>query len=242
MAYTTKSGDTWDVIAKQVYGSEYHADILMAANPQQIDTFLLRPGWCLPPRFWRRSATDCCHRGSTRQAMNNGRRVELDVTYNNAPFAGQVGAEIESLTYVDNAADDSDSIDITLDAQDSKWLHGWLPEEGATLRPRIIGRDWNGPGDTHVMECGLFILDDVAYQDAPTTLQVGGVSKPSDTDFSELERETIWKNTSIKRIGESIAGRYGLGFTYDADDYDIECDEQDGTDSSYYNTLCKTTV
>lgn len=142
--------------------------------------------------------------------MNNGRRVELDVTYNNAPFAGQVGAEIESLTYVDNAADDSDSIDITLDAQDSKWLHGWLPEEGATLRPRIIGRDWNGPGDTHVMECGLFILDDVAYQDAPTTLQVGGVSKPSDTDFSELERETIWKNTSIKRIGESIAGRYGL--------------------------------
>lgn len=76
-------------------------------------------------------------------------------------------------------------------------------------------------------------------QDAPTTLQVGGVSKPSDTDFSELERETIWKNTSIKRIGESIAGRYGLGFTYDADDYDIECDEQDGTDSSYYNTLCK---
>ena len=24
--------------------------------------------------------------------MNNGRRVELDVTYNNAPFAGQVGA------------------------------------------------------------------------------------------------------------------------------------------------------
>ena len=132
--------------------------------------------------------------------MNNGRRVELDVTYNNAPFAGQVGAEIESLTYVDNAADDSDSIDITLDAQDSKWLHGWLPEEGATLRPRIIGRDWHGPGATHVMECGLFILDDVAYQDAPTTLQVGGVSKPSDTDFSELERETIWKNTSMQSM------------------------------------------
>ena len=30
--YTTKSGDTWDVIAKEVYGSEYHADALMAAN------------------------------------------------------------------------------------------------------------------------------------------------------------------------------------------------------------------
>ena len=38
--YTTKSGDTWDVIAKEVYGSEYHADVLMAANPQEIDTFI----------------------------------------------------------------------------------------------------------------------------------------------------------------------------------------------------------
>lgn len=171
--------------------------------------------------------------------MNNGRSITLDVTYNNAPFAGQVGAEIESMTYVDNAADDSDSIDITLDAQDSKWLHGWMPEKGATLYPRIIGHDWDRPGDQHVIDCGLFILDDITYQDAPTTLQVGGVSKPSDTDFSEFEREDVWKNTSIKRIGETIAGRYGLGFTYDADDYDIECDEQDGTDSSYYNGLCK---
>ena len=38
--YTTKSGDTWDVIAKEVYGSEYHADVLMAAHPQEIDTFM----------------------------------------------------------------------------------------------------------------------------------------------------------------------------------------------------------
>ena len=165
----------------------------------------------------------------------NGPQLDVRVAHN-----GQVRSTNAALTYVDNAADDSDSIDITLDAQDSEWLHGWLPQEGATLRPRIIGRDWNGPGDTHVMECGLFILDDVAYQDAPTTLQVGGVSKPSDTDFSELERETIWKNTSIKRIGESIAGRYGLDFEFDGDDHDIDAKEQDATDSSFLQDLCDT--
>lgn len=171
--------------------------------------------------------------------MIKTRSVALDVRYNNNPFAGQVGADIESLTYVDNAADNSDSIDITLNAQDSKWIYGWMPDKGATLRPRIRGFNWEREGDNRIIECGLFVLDDVNYSDAPTTLQVGGVSKPSDSDFSELEREVIWKNTSIKRIGESIAARYGLAFTYDADDYDIECDEQDGTDSSYYNQLCK---
>ena len=47
MAYTTKSGDTWDRIAKEVYGSEYKADILMAANPQEIGTFIFSAGGVL---------------------------------------------------------------------------------------------------------------------------------------------------------------------------------------------------
>ena len=137
---------------------------------------------------------------------------------------------------MDNAADDSDSIDLTLDAQDSKWLWGWMPQKGATLYPRLLGHDWERPGDERAIDCGLFVVDDVNYSDTPTTLQLGGVSKPSDSNFSETDRKVTWKNTSIKRIGQTIAARYGLGFTYDAEDYDIECDEQDGADSSYYNT------
>ena len=47
MAYTTKSGDTWDKIAREVYGSEYHADTLMAANPDCIETFIFSSGEAL---------------------------------------------------------------------------------------------------------------------------------------------------------------------------------------------------
>lgn len=45
--YTTISGDTWDVIAKKVYGSEYRADILMAANPTHISEFIFSAGTVL---------------------------------------------------------------------------------------------------------------------------------------------------------------------------------------------------
>lgn len=44
MTYRTKSGDTWDVIAKEVYGNEYRADVLMAANREHIGTFLFGEG------------------------------------------------------------------------------------------------------------------------------------------------------------------------------------------------------
>ena len=61
--------------------------------------------------------------------MIETRRLALDVRYNSYPFAGQVGGDIESLTYTDSAADNSDSIDITINAQDRKWLLGWMPEK-----------------------------------------------------------------------------------------------------------------
>ena len=44
MAYITKSGDTWDMIAKEVYGSEYHADVLNPANAAHIETFIFQAG------------------------------------------------------------------------------------------------------------------------------------------------------------------------------------------------------
>ena len=95
--------------------------------------------------------------------MIKTRRLALDVRYNSYPFAGQVGGDIESLTYTDSAADNSDSIDITINAQDRKWLLGWMPEKGATLRARILGYNWERQGQRSIMECGLFVLDDVSF-------------------------------------------------------------------------------
>lgn len=44
MGYVTKSGDTWDRIAYAVYGDEYRAGTLMAANREHIGTFLFSAG------------------------------------------------------------------------------------------------------------------------------------------------------------------------------------------------------
>lgn len=44
MSYTTKSGDTWDVVAKAVYGDEMHADVLMRENPEQIAVYQFDAG------------------------------------------------------------------------------------------------------------------------------------------------------------------------------------------------------
>lgn len=42
--YKTKSGDVWDKIAKDVYGSESYTSFLMANNQQHLNYFVFPEG------------------------------------------------------------------------------------------------------------------------------------------------------------------------------------------------------
>ena len=44
MQYSTISGQTWDMIAKEVYGKETSADKLMEANPKLLGIFVFPEG------------------------------------------------------------------------------------------------------------------------------------------------------------------------------------------------------
>ncbi len=66
--YVTVSGDTWDIIAKRVYGSELYMTELMRANPEHMRTVIfpssvrlqtpavktVRPDENLPP--WKKGS------------------------------------------------------------------------------------------------------------------------------------------------------------------------------------------
>ena len=42
--YRTIQGDTWDMIAKKIYGAERHLDYLMASNFELLDYFIFPAG------------------------------------------------------------------------------------------------------------------------------------------------------------------------------------------------------
>lgn len=45
--YKTVQGDTWDMIAKKVYGAEKHMDFLMEKNLPLLDIFIFPAGVCV---------------------------------------------------------------------------------------------------------------------------------------------------------------------------------------------------
>ena len=42
--YKTRSGDTWDIVAKEVYGDELYTSLLMANNQELLDYFIFPEG------------------------------------------------------------------------------------------------------------------------------------------------------------------------------------------------------
>lgn len=87
MAYITKSGDTWDAIAKAVYGSEYRADALMEANRAHIGTFVFQAGVELNTPALEEARDGGCRRGNTRRAMIKTRSINLSVEYRKTAYS-----------------------------------------------------------------------------------------------------------------------------------------------------------
>lgn len=167
------------------------------------------------------------------------REAGVKLIYNGKDVTEDIAADIESISYEGNAADDSNSASVTINAMDDKWLNNWMPEKGATLEPTILTRNWPEEGQSGQMQGGVMTIDDISYSDAPCTLTMSATSKPNDTSFSEEDREYIWKNTSIQTIAQTIAGRYGLTLGFDGKDAQIVKREQKATDSAFLNELCK---
>ena len=144
-------------------------------------------------------------------ARPKGRQATILLKYQNKDISEEIAPDVESFRYTDVAASQSDSVSITVNARAEKWKNDWMPEKGVKLYPTIAVKDWNiGGYRDYSAECGAFVLDDLSFSSTPDTLTMGGVAKPNDTSFSERNRTFTWKKTSVKKIAEKIAGRYGL--------------------------------
>ena len=168
------------------------------------------------------------------------RKTILKLEYNDTDISGDISGDVESFTYNDRGADSSDSISIKVNAVDDKWINSLLPDKEAVLHPTLCTKNWIVQGDSTPLDCGTLVVDDLSYSAGPCVLTIGAVARPNGTSFHEKNQECVWKKTSIKRIAQTIADRYGLGCSMDAEDVDIALKEQDDTDSSFLQKLCST--
>lgn len=172
--------------------------------------------------------------------MSNARKAVPSLSFNGKNVGTKLADYLESVSCEDVASGSSDSIDITLQNIDMKWMNQWYPTKGDKISGTITFQDWNKDGENLKLNCGTFILDEVKFSGGPLKVSLGGVAIPANESFKVRERTKTWKNVTIKNIANEIAKRYGLSLSYSGPTITIASIEQsDKTDSAFLYDLCK---
>ena len=172
--------------------------------------------------------------------MSNARKAVPSLSFNGKNVSTKLADYLESVSCEDVASGSSDSIDITLQNIDMKWMNQWYPTKWDKISGTITFQDWNKDGENLKLNCGTFILDEVKFSGGPLKVSIGGVAIPANESFKVRERTKTWKNVTIKNIANEIAKRYGLSLSYSGPTITIASIEQsDKTDSAFLYDLCK---
>lgn len=169
------------------------------------------------------------------------RTASVDLYWNGAAVTSKMTGQTTTVTYTDPASGEADSIDISINDRDRKWVNAWMPTAGDSLTARIKLQNWERDGDNHSLYCGYFILDSFSFSGWPTVATISGVSTPADGAFRETERSKVWAEVTIKEIATEIAGRAKIALYWDAVgcDFTITAIEQSRqTDCDFLASLC----
>lgn len=172
--------------------------------------------------------------------MSRARRASISVTYEHVDITDEVAGSVETLTYTDIASGKSDSLSLSLQDRDRKWMGSWAPQKGDHLSANMMFQDWDGEGDSWGIYCGYFEVDDIEMSGPPPACTIGAVSIPRSTAFNEEERTKNWEDVTVKEIAEEIAARAGISLYYEAEEIPIKSMEQDKqTDCKFLYSVCE---
>lgn len=172
--------------------------------------------------------------------MSRARRASIDVDYEHVNITDEIEGSVKTLTYTDMASGESDSLSLSLQDRERKWMGSWAPQKGNHISASVTFRDWDSEGDIWKIYCGLFEVDDISMDGPPPACTIGAVSIPRSTAFNEEERTKNWEEITVKEIAEEIASRAGISLFYEAEEIPVTSIEQDKqTDCKFLYSVCE---
>ena len=167
------------------------------------------------------------------------RKISVSIFYNGHDVSGDLSPYLKSFSYTDSM-DESDSISITLDDRDKRWIGDWIPVNGDRIGASILLENWNYEGEKVTIVCGDFIVDDFTLSGPANECQINGVSAPAASEFKESKRTKTWEKVTVRQIAMEIAAKYGISLVYDTGlDFTVDRQEQNNeVDSSFLKNIC----
>lgn len=172
--------------------------------------------------------------------MSRARRAAIDVDYEHTNITENINGSLKMFSYTDIASGETDSISLSLQDRERKWMGAWAPVKGDHISANTMFYDWEQEGDNWGMYCGLFEVDDISMSGPPASCTISAASIPRSKAFNEEERTKNWEEITVREIALEIAGRAGISLYYEAEEISVKAVEQDRqTDCKFLYSVCE---
>jgi phage protein D len=170
------------------------------------------------------------------------RRAKLTLLYNGTNISEDVTADLDAAVWTDKSGGEADEISVNLHNTHGRWSDEWLPAKGAKLTASIEVQNWDGDGNTAVLPCGTFEIDqiDVSGGDGGSKVSIKGISVPITSKARGSKKTKAWEDMRLSLIAAEIAGKAGLELYFDLENdplYRRE-DQIEETDLGFLQGLC----
>lgn len=166
------------------------------------------------------------------------RRVELNVKYQGVDISKDIAKYLLNFSYTDNATNEADDLDITLEDSEGLWHGDWLPEKGDLIHASFNVKNW-GEGEQALL-CGTFTIDEINLDGPPDIVSLKGQSVPIVSSIKYTKKTKSWKNVNLSQIAKDIAKVCGLKLMFEcSEDPKYESvDQVKQSDMSFLQKLC----
>ena len=154
---------------------------------------------------------------------------------------GAASQAVTAFSYTDNTNDQADNLEIEIADPARTWMSTWLPKKGIECTATIKVFNWNLPGDTREINCGVFWLDQIDFRGPPNTVSVKATSVPVVTGIKTQKKFRAWEGQPLSKIFGQIAEENGLSLVWSAkDDPTLKrTDQVDSADLEYIRDKAK---
>lgn len=130
------------------------------------------------------------------------KKPQFKVLYSSKDITKDISKSLISLTYNDAEEGESDEISFELEDTDGLWRDAWYPVKGDMMELSI-------GYDGVLMNCGKFVIDEIALQGAPDTVTIRGLAAATNSPL-RTKRSTAHEKQTLKQIAEKLAQKNGL--------------------------------
>ena len=166
------------------------------------------------------------------------RRVELKVNYQGTDISRDIAKHLVGFSYTDNATNEADDLEITLEDSEGLWHGDWLPEKGDLIHASFSVKNWED-GD-RTLPCGTFTIDEISLDGPPDTVSLKGQSVPVVSSVKHTKKTKSWKKVNLSQIAGDIAKKSKLKLMFEcSEDPKYESvDQVKQSDISFLQKLC----